>query len=299
MHDAEAAILSDRVPFEIRLAPALLALLFASNGGVPQPPRPTSALVSAVPKPGPEWELLEPGLELGRFSGTPATGDDQIWIVRIDPAHFDLRLVNASAGDSRPRTVRDWVARSSAVAGINASMYQTDGLSSVGLMKTRTHRNNPRKNGRYKAMLAFDPLARGLPVVRILDGACEDVDALSASYGALVQSIRMVSCKRENVWAPDGKRSSTAAIGIDGAGRTLFIHARSPWQVHDLVKTLLAHPIDLQRAMYAEGGPEAQLVVRAGGRELERLGALESRGKDRGGLAWEIPNALVAVRKPR
>ncbi len=49
--------------------------------------------------------------------------------------------------------------------------------------------------------------------------------------------------------------------------------------------------------MYVEGGPEAQLFVRAGGRELERLGAVEGGAEGDAGLAWEIPNAVVAVRR--
>ncbi len=36
--------------------------------------------------------------------------------------------------------------------------------------------------------------------------------------------------------------------------------------------------LDLHRAMYVEGGPEAQFFVRAGGREVERLGAFEGSG---------------------
>ena len=231
---------------------------------------------------------------------SPAPGDGQIWIVRLDPARFDLKLVNASARDARPRTVRSWAGVAGAVAAINAGMFQTDGLTSVALMRTREHENNPRRSMRYKAVLAFDPLRPGISAVRILDAACGEVDASLADYGTRIQSIRMVSCDRKNVWAPDAKRWSTAAIGIDGAGRVLFIHARSPWSVHDLVEALLALPIDLRRAMYVEGGPEAQLYVRAGGRELERAGAREGDarpGDAVAAFAWEIPNAVVAVRK--
>ena len=132
--------------------------------------------------------------------------------------------------------------------------------------------------------------------VRILDASCGEIDAVSKAYGTLVQSLRMVSCDRKNVWASDAKRWSTAGIGVDGAGRVLFIHARSPWPVHDLVEALLALPIDLRRAMYVEGGPEAQLFVRAGGREIERLGAIEGAAQA-AGIAWEIPNAIVVVRR--
>ena len=287
-----------------RLAPALLALLFSAPAGPdraappvaagpPAPPAtPASASASA-------WASLEPGLDLGVFAG-PGTppGDGKIWVVRLDPTRFELKLVNASAGDARPRTVRAWASGAGAVAAINAGMFQTDGLTSVGLMRTRAHQNNPRRSSRFKAVLAFDPADRMLPPVRILDAECGEVEACAPGYGTLIQSIRMVSCQRQNVWARDEKRWSTAAIGVDGLGRTLFIHARSPWPVHDLVDALLSLPIDLRRAMYVEGGPEAQLFLRSGGREVERLGALEGSAQDRGaGLAWEIPNAVVAVRR--
>ncbi len=279
----------------VRLAPALIALLVSGPSG----PDTGLAARSFVPAVEAAWTTLEPGLDLALFPGpSAAPGDGKIWIVRIDPARFDLKLVNASAGDSRPRTVRAWALASGAVAAINAGMFQTDGLTSIGMMRTREHRNNPRRSSRLKALLAFDPLAPGLPPVRILDATCGELQSLPA-YGTLIQSIRMVSCDRKNVWARDARRWSTAAIGIDGDGRALFIHARSPWPVHDLVQALLALPVDLRRAMYLEGGPEAQLFVRAGGREVDRLGARERAAQDGdAGFAWEIPNAVVAVRRP-
>lgn len=284
----------------VRLAPVLVALLFASPSG----PGGRGSLVVGAPPPddagGGAWTALEPGLEVGAFPGPgPASGDGKIWMARIDPARFELALVNASASnDARPRTARNWALDVGAVAAINAAMYQTDGLTSVGLMRTRAHQNNPRRNRRYQAVLAFDPLAPRVAPVRILDAACGEVDAAASAYGSLVQSIRMVSCDRRNVWAPDVKRWSTAAVGVDGAGRVLFIHARSPWPVHDLIDALLALPIDLRRAMYVEGGPEAQLFVRAGGREIERLGTREGTPLDGdAAFAWEIPNVLVAVHR--
>jgi hypothetical protein len=285
-----------------RLAPALAALLVSAGdppgGTAREPVAPAASAAAPRPTLAP-FAALEPGLELAAFDGpAPAPGDGKIWILRIDPRQFDLRLVNASASDARPRTVRAWTLGAGAVAGINAGMFQSDGLTAVGLMRTRLHQNNPRRSARFKSVLAFDPLSSELAPVRILDAACGEVEPALAAYGSLVQSIRMVSCERRNVWAADPKRWSTAAVGVDGAGRVLFVHARSPWPVHDLVNALLALPVDLQRAMYVEGGPEAQLFVRAGGRDVERLGLLEGTTEDRGGgLAWEIPNALVAVRR--
>jgi hypothetical protein len=109
----------------------------------------------------------------------------------------------------------------------------------------------------------------------------------------------MLSCARKNVWAPSETRTSVAAIGLDGAGRVLFIHARSAWPVHALVDALLALPLDLRQAMYVEGGPEAQLFARGGGRELERLGAFVNAPTAETRDGWPIPNVVAAVPRKR
>jgi hypothetical protein len=256
-----------------------------------------------------EWETLEPGLELGVFAGPKASaeatlGDGRIRILRVDPARFELRLWNASA-ESGPesrggRSARAWCEKTGALAAINASMFRDDYKTSVSLMKTRTHSNNKRLS-KDNAVLAFDRLAGAgaLPPVQIIDRQCQPFEEISKSYGTLVQSIRLVSCDRKNAWAPAPKRWSTAAIGVDGKGRILFIHARSPWPVHDLVDALLALPIDLRRAMYVEGGPEAQLYVKAGKREIELVGSYETgfHEADDNTQAWAIPNVVAVMRR--
>ncbi|HYG69819.1 MAG TPA: phosphodiester glycosidase family protein [Anaeromyxobacteraceae bacterium] len=261
----------------------------------------TIALTGATrPAAGVRWEAWEPGLEVAELQGPAgATGDGKITAVRIDPARFELRLLNASApGEGTLRTARAWAARAGAAAAINASMYQEDYRTSTGLMRTSAHVNH-RRVSRDKAVLAFEPLVPGVAPVRIIDRDCENLDASAKAYATLVQSIRMISCDRRNVWAPSDRRFSTAAIGVDGRGRVLFLHARSPWPVHQLVDALLSLPLDLRQAMYVEGGPEAQLYVRGGGRELEKVGGFESSlgevADNRN--AWPIPNVIAAVRK--
>lgn len=259
------------------------------------------ALVAAIvcaQAPAP-WQALEPGLEYALLDGPPSDrGDGKIAVVRIDPARFELRLLNASAArEGALLTARAWARRAGASAAINASMYQEDYRTSVSLMRTREHVNQ-RRLSKDKAVLAFDPLVSGVAPVRIVDRECEDLAEAETRYGTLVQSIRMVSCLRHNVWAPSERRFSTAAVGIDARGRVLFIHARTPWPVHELVKALLALPLDLAQAMYVEGGPEAQLFARGGGREIEHVGSFERAPGPAGNLqAWPVPNVIAAVRR--
>jgi len=247
------------------------------------------------------WRALEPGLDLGEFpSPRPSErGDSIVRVLRIDPARFELRLMNASAPDQgRALTARRWCARGDLVAAINASMYQTDHRTSVSLMRTGAHTNNPRLT-KDRAILAFDRLDTSLKPVAIIDRDCEDIEKLRDRYGSLVQSIRMISCKGKNVWSQQPRRWSTAAIGMDAQGRVLFVHVRSPYSTHDLIDILLALPLRIERALYAEGGPEAQLYVNSGGREHEWVGSYETgfNEDDDNHTAWPVPNVIGIARR--
>jgi len=259
----------------------------------------TAALLVAQPAPAVPpagWRTLEPGLEYGLFDGPPgAPGDGRIAVARIDPEVFELHLLNASApGQGTPLSARDWADRAGASAVINAGMYQEDYKTAVSLMRTRDHVNQGHVT-RDRAALVFDRLDRSVPPVRIVDRDCDDLDSARKAYGTVIQSIRMLSCEGRNVWAPSARRTSVAAVGIDGKGRVLFLHARSPWPVHDLIEALLTLPLDLRRAMYVEGGPEAQLFVRGGGAAVERLGVAPAET----GVGWPVPNVIAAVRRRR
>jgi len=249
---------------------------------------------------GSPWGSLEPGLDLGTFraSMTAESGDSAIRILRVDPSRFELRLFNASATDGLSQTPKEWATRHGLVAVINASMYQEDGRTSVSLMKTREHTNHPRLS-KDNAVLAFDRLSEDVPSVQIIDRTCQDFDQLAQQYGTLVQSIRMVSCRGNNVWSPQPKKWSTAAIGVDRIGRLLLIHVRSPYSTHDLVDMLLGLPIDLQSAMYVEGGPQAQLYIRSHDHEFEFAGQYDTGIVSTDfGQSWPIPNVIGIVRKP-
>lgn len=246
------------------------------------------------------WRALEAGLDLGEFPapGGPAADAPRITVLRIDPARFRLVLVNASATpDRRPRTAREWAEEKGLVAAVNASMYQEDGLTSVGLMRSAAHVNNSHLT-RDKAVLAFDPEADTVPRVQIIDRACQDFEALERRYRTLVQSIRMVDCRQQNVWSRQPRRWSTAAVGIDKRGRVLFLFARSPFSTHDFIDILLRLPIDLFNAMYVEGGPEAQLYVKAGGVDVEKFGSFETGffESDLNDRAWPVPNVIGVAR---
>jgi len=242
------------------------------------------------------WRNLEPGLDLGLFVAPKKSivGDSLIKILRADPHFFSLKLLNASASKLRERySVKKWVNQNSLIAGINASMYQKNQVSSVSYMKTGNHVNNTWLS-KDKTILAFDPTEKKIPSVKIIDRECEDFQTLRGKYVTLIQSIRMISCKGKNVWAPQNKIWSTAAVGTDIQGKVLFIHVRSPYSTHDLINMLLQLPIKLKRAMYVEGGADAQLYINTGKEEHEFIGSYSTGSREHDGNSFSnpIPNVL-------
>ena len=246
------------------------------------------------------WKNLEPGLDFGTFHAPKksAFGDSLIRVLRADTRYFALKLLNSSAlTPTKRHSVKKWVNQNALVAGINASMYQKNQVSSVSYMKTGKHVNSTWVS-KDKTILAFDPTEKNIPTVKIIDRECEDFDVLRKQYATLIQSIRMVSCKGENVWAPQNKMWSTAAVGTDHHGRIMFIHVRSPYPTHELINMLLQLPIDLKRAMYVEGGADAQLYINTGKVEHEYIGSYStgSREHDENTFSRPVPNILGLVR---
>jgi len=248
-----------------------------------------------------QWQQLERGLEIGEFAAQQRsdTGDSVIRVLRIDPQHFELRLMNASATEKgRALTAREWCRQFGLVAAVNASMYQQDYRTSVSLMRTRGHINNARLS-KDMAILAFDRLTPDVPAVKIIDRECEDFSKWEGRYGTLVQSIRMLSCTGKNVWSPQPQKWSTAAIAVDRQGRVMFIHARSAYSTHDLINILRRLPLNIERALYTEGGPQAQMYVNGAERQWEFVGQVESSLSNTAtvSIALPIPNAVGVVRK--
>ena len=246
------------------------------------------------------WKNLESGLDFGIFKAPKksAFGDSLIRVLRADTRLFALKLLNSSALTPPKRySAKKWVNKNSLVAAINASMFQKNQVSSVSYMKTGEHVNSTWVS-KDKTVLAFDPAEKNIPTVKIIDRECEDFTILRNQYETLIQSIRMVSCKGENVWEPQNKMWSTAAIGTDHQGRVLFIHVRSPYSTHELINMLLQLPIDLKRAMYVEGGADAQLYINTGKVEHEFIGSYStgSREHDENTFSRPVPNILGLVR---
>jgi len=242
------------------------------------------------------WKKLATGLELGVFRAPHPSemGDSMIRVLRINPDRFKLRLLNASASENgHSLSAKQWCRQNGLVAAINASMYQADFKASVSLMRTKSHINNPRLS-KDMTILVFDRHSPKVPRVKIIDRQCEDFKTWKNKYATLVQSIRMISCTGKNVWTQQPQKWSTAAIGIDQRDRVLFIHVGSPYSTHDLINILKILPLNISRAMYSEGGPQAQLYIKVGNHEYEFVGGYKIDLKENTNTLFPrpIPNVV-------
>jgi uncharacterized protein YigE (DUF2233 family) len=249
------------------------------------------------------WKKVDEGLFWGEFYPSPKSPvkDSKITIVRINPKFYSFKLLCASDLGKTRMTAKDWCLKHNLISSINAGMYQEDGLRNVGYMKNFSHINNPRLSSSYKAVLAFNRTDAAVPEIQIIDLRCQAFEELKPKYQTFVQSIRMVSCRQENVWEKQDNMWSLAVLGMDKNGNGLFIFSEAPYSVHDFINVLLSLPISLYNAMYLEGGAEASLYFSLNGVELDKVGNNGSGLNDRlvRGVVRAIPNVLGITRRTK
>jgi hypothetical protein len=80
----------------------------------------------------------------------------------------------------------------------------------------------------------------------------------------------------------------------------LFIHVGSLYSTHDLINILKKLPLNIDRAMYVEGGSQAQLYINIGTHEHEFVGNYKIEIEDNVNALFPrpIPNVVgISLRK--
>jgi Phosphodiester glycosidase len=247
------------------------------------------------------WRKVDEGLAVAEFDSPMKSNaqDSTITVVRIDPKLYSFKLLCASEHGRTKMTARKWCEKFGLIAAVNAGMYQQDGFTNVGLMKTFNHINNARLNNVYKAVLAFNPSEPKIPEIQIIDLKCQDFDMIGPKYQTLVQNIRMIGCRQENVWAKTNQLWGMAVFGIDKSGNGLLVFTEAPYSGHDFASVLLSLPLSIFNALYLEGGFEANLFFSWNGVELERVGTRETGLQEDSprAVARPIPNVIGITKK--
>jgi hypothetical protein len=248
----------------------------------------------------PNWRSLGDGIEYAtiQIAQKPTVGDGKLHAVRVDPERVELRAVLASELRVPNRTAGAWADDLGLTVAINAGMFETDYSSNVGHLRNGEHFNNRRWNRKYQSVLALNPVGSG-PKAAFVDlddaGGRDQV----AGYRTVIQNLRLMKGRRQNVWKPSARKWSEAAVASDEKGRILFLFCRTPFTMHELNERLRALPLGIVRAMHVEGGPEASLSIRAEGLSLDLAGSFETgfNEKDDNPSQWPITNVIGVVRK--
>lgn len=237
---------------------------------------------------------LAPGIEAGVFERKEAhpVGDGRIRVVRVDPSQAGVDVLSVRPGGDAAMGADSWAQHHDLAVVTNASMFHPD-LNSVFALKTERGAHPTRWRGDASSVLVAKS-----GEAKLLDTRC-DGGRPSSEWTSYAQNWRLIDCARNPTWKRNAKIWSHAVVGMDGQGRLLFIHARTPWNTRVLTEILLDLPIDVRRLMYAEGGPEASLLVRIDGLERLWVGSYETgfTEHDRNRLAWNLPSVLAVRRR--
>lgn len=264
-----------------------------------------SAALAAGPLPCPDAPdaparaVLGPGLVVERHRPAVAPArpvtSPCFTLVRADPRRYPLRLLAARTVGGGRRTLPRWAAEFGLIGLVNASMYREDDHS-TGLLVAAGQAMTETDNREMGGYLAFDPVRPADPAVTIAGRSCPgfDLDALRGRYRSIVQDYRLLDCDGGPIAWKDEKVYSAAALGLDGAGNIVFVTSRPPHRMADFAALLASPEVGLRAALYVEGGPEASLFVRSGGRTFEEIGSYETGFQEDDGNRefWPIPNVV-------
>ena len=242
------------------------------------------------------WEPLRPGLDFAEVTlpGDPTQESWRIQVLRVDPRLFEVRLLSASAYPGRRgRTVPEWASQTGALAAINASMYMTDGVTSVALMRSGGHVNNP-SLGRGMVVLLADPVDSTMPGARMVEMDDPAFEALLPRFRTAVQDLRIIASRPRPhvVWKGSPQKWSQAALGEDDQGRILLVFSRAPHNPSDLGRGLLELPLGIRVLAHAEGSDEASLTIRVSSLRKTWSGG-QSSEVDADQEAQAVPNVIA------
>ncbi len=222
-----------------------------------------------------------------------------VTLVRVDPARYALRLLNAKS-EGHPRPAPTWAREFGLLAVVNASMYEPSGQS-VGLMINGAHVNQSHDVPKMGGYFAFAARHSALPPVAAFGRDCPgfDLPRLRADYAVVFQNYRLLDCEGHPLPWKESRVFSAAAIGLDRDGWIVFAHTRAPYAMTEFAKLIAAPELRLAQMFYVEGGPEASLYVEAGGTRVRGIGDYETSffRREPNEEFWELPNVLgVAAR---
>lgn len=238
------------------------------------------------------WTTVAKGLDLAEIPiNANRSSSGKITALRISPADYEfLLLMRSKEGDSF--TPEQWAARYHLTALINASMYLPDNSKSTGYMRDKQHTNNGFIHNSFGSFFVANPVRKGLPAVDIIDRHQKEHKKLLPSYATVIQNYRLFSESRTPLWPEKASETSIAAVAKDVDGNIVFIHCRTPMTVRKFTDRLLESALNLESAMYVEGGPEASMFLKTPDLSKTWAGRYIGDFWNTENKQWVLPNVL-------
>lgn len=253
--------------------------------------------VGLLQKPTITWKKIDIGLYITEYKSPKLSsykyGDNIITIFKVNPKYYNFNLIHNPLG--KPADV--WGKENKLIAVMNAGMFDQYRMN-LGLMKHYENYYNTKMNT-DNTVLAMNPKDKTQPLVQIIDVKLQDWDNLSDKYNSYTQSIRMMDKNGRNVWSKSNKMWSMVVVAIDKDNNALFIHTRTPYDVHDFINILKEAPLNIVNMMYLEGGPEASMYVSHNGTTVRCIGSYETsyNENNNNNHFWDIPNVIGITKK--
>jgi hypothetical protein len=232
--------------------------------------------------------------------------DRRLYVVTIDPAHYELVYRSALMAEHGPLAADEWARRHSLQVVWNPGMFEPSGQ---GTGYTRgigfTSQPQVRRQSLYRAWFVAEPGASVLDQVPArgqgLYGALSEQPAgfvqQLTKHGLVMQSLAILRDGRAAYPARD-KQWSELAYGTDDRGRVVIVFSRFPYEMRELGHRIEALKLGIVGLLHGEGGPEASLYVKVGEFELTKVGSYESGFFDDSNQhLWALPGVMGA--KPR
>lgn len=239
----------------------------------PAPALPPSEPYPLLPVPEISWLSLGKGLEVGTASiyESKVRQRDALFVfLRISPEENGFALGMASHA-GKPQSLADWSKLHGFRAGINASMYLPDNITSTGYMRDNGRVNNAKLGNKLGAFFLAGRRAKHIPPATVVEKEKNGWRELIDSYDLVVQNYRLISSAGRILWPVGGPEHSIAAVSVDNKGRVLFILCQEPLTSVRFAFYLRSFSLGLGTVLYVEGGAQAGIFVRLDSADKHRV----------------------------
>ena len=219
-----------------------------------------------LPKLAPvDWREEQKGLHSAEASilyGARA-GRPLLRLVRVDPALFALKPFHEKDfPGSWQMDLPGWAVKlPQAAALINAGQFAENRGHLGWLKRDGSALASGRPHGRWKGELLSSPLERnsGAPRAAVNDLSAEKTAKGLYRHG--LQSFMVLDASGRIRAADSRKLASHALVAEDRQGRLLLIMTPAIMTIYELAEVLKSPELNLKKAMYLDGGFEAQLLI--------------------------------------